>query len=636
MPASFNLARASLSRITLCLFAAGGLLAQDPLTAWMDGIAQRQLDRRDAVIASVRTPAAAEKRRAEVRARVLDLIGGLPDYNGPLNASITGRVSNPVYTLEKLIFESLPGFYVTANVYRPNGGGRHPAVLLSTGHTTTGKTENHRIGANLAAKGFVAVVTDPIGLGERIQAMDAKRRHAGGCCANEHLQAGALSMLIGQSVARYFIQDAKRAIDYLATREDVDAQRIGAAGCSGGGCVTTYIAALDARVKAAAPACFLNSLRVLFRGPFPDSEMSLPGFLAAGLDHADFLALAAPMPYLILATEGDFFTPPGVRIVYEEARRWYGLYGAEDRIGMFIGPGPHGTPLETRERLYEWMIRWLKHGKGEAKEDAATPLYPDAELVVTASGQVQEEPGSRKLHEVIREEYRARRRQGTLAELSAELRRLGIPTNGRAPAARAVGTALRVAFESEPGVEIRATLTLPKSAGRHGALVLVADGESHVRAEQAAAAGEVVMEVEPRDAISGYDRRPYLGNWVTNERADSIGRNLAAMRAHDILRAVDLLAARADVDASRIRGAANGVRGVWMLLAAAADSRLASIELKGTPRTLASAMDGPLHAGLFDAVIRGFLLRWDLPDLVRLMRSRTVDWREPGEWLARY
>ncbi|MFN0168114.1 MAG: alpha/beta hydrolase family protein [Bryobacteraceae bacterium] len=371
----------------------------DPLLRWMDRIAQQHLDRREKAVAEVRTVAAAERRQREVRAKLLELIGGLPEYDGPVNARTLGRLVNPSYTLEKVVYESLPGFFVTANLYRPNQPGRYPAVLLPAGHSTLGKTENHRLGANLASKGFVALAYDPVGLGERIQALDPKtRRHAAGCCANEHLHAGAQSMLIGQSVARYFVWDAKRSTDYLVSRPDVDPERLGAAGCSGGGCVTTYIAALDPRIKAAAPACFVNSLRVLFSGPFPDSEMSLPGFLAAGLDHADLLEMAAPRPWLILATEGDFFTPDGARLVYDEVRRWYGLYGAGDRVRFFVGPGPHGTPVETREAIYGWMIRWLKDGDGDSRE-GGVPLYGDRDLQVTASGQVQDEPGSRKLFE---------------------------------------------------------------------------------------------------------------------------------------------------------------------------------------------------------------------------------------------
>ena len=567
----------------------------------------------------------------------MEILGGLPDYNGPLNARVTARLTNSSYTLEKVIFESLPNYYVTANLYRPNQPGRHPAVLMSAGHTTLGKTENHRMAANLAAKGFVTLAYDPAGLGERMQAYDRRvGRGIAGCCANEHLQAGAQSILTGQSVARYFIFDAMRALDYLLGRPDVDSDRVGAAGCSGGGCLTTYIAALDPRVKAAAPACYLNSLRVLFTGPFPDSEMIMPRFLAAGLDHADFLEVSENTPWLILATEGDFFTPAGVLPIYEEVRRWYRLHGAEDRVEMFMGKGPHGTPLETRERLYGWMIRWLKDGKGEARE-MEVPLYADHELQVTKSGQVEYEQGSRRLHEVIREDFERRRQPRGVPELLTELRRLGVPADGRAPVATMVEEQkgrFRISLQSEPGVKIGGTLYVPASAGRKPALLLVKDRTTTALAESAAAKGSIVLELEPRDSPSSNDNRPFLGNWVTNARADSIGRNLPAMRAHDILRGVDLLCNRDDVDAGKIRAAARDVKGVWLLLAAAADNRIGRVWLDHTPYSLRAALDSAFNTNLFDAMIPGFLLHWDLGDLVRAMGTRTVLWTDPANWMG--
>jgi cephalosporin-C deacetylase-like acetyl esterase len=591
--------------------------APSPLLTHMNTIAQQQLDRRDAAIAAVRTKAQAEARQTQVRAKILELIGGLPEYRGPLNARVTGRLTNPVYTLEKVIFESLPHYYVTANLYLPPTPGPHPAVLLSAGHSQEGKTENHRIAASLASKGFVALTYDPLGLGERKQTYDARiGQSIAGCCANEHLQAGAQAMLIGQSVARYFIFDAMRALDYIVSRREVDAERIGAAGCSGGGNVTTFVSALDPRIKAAAAACYLNSLRVLFTGPTPDSEMSMPRFVEAGLDHADFLEMVAPKPWLILATEGDFFTPAGAKIVYDEARRWYGLFGAEDRVRYFVGPGPHGTPLETREEISAWMIRWLAGGKGDPKEPRELPLYSDAELVVTASGQVENEPGSRRIHEVIREQFEALKRPRGEAELRTELKRM-------------MGT-------GAPPVDLATKYYLPANVtGRRPGLLVVKSRTSEAVAEAAAEKGFVVLEMDPRDSPGDNDNRPYLGNWITNLRADQIGQVLPALRARDIVHGVDLLAARSDVDPARISATARDGKGVWLLMAAAVDSRITNIWLDRTAPMLASSLDQALNVNLFDALVPGFLLHWDLPDLVRMLGNRRLLWTEPRDWAGR-
>src|SRR6187402_2270443 len=271
-----------------------GQTPADPFLEWMDRIAQKQLDQRQEAMTKIRTADDAEARKAVVRKKLLDSMGGLPVWNGPLNARVTGQLRSETHTIEKVIFESLPGFYVTGNLYRPNAPGRYPALLVPAGHTQEGKPEAQILAANLAAKGFIALTYDPIGQGEREQTyLPELGRALSGGGGNEHLELGVRSILIGQSVARYFIQDAKRAVDYLVSRPDVDPDRIGVTGCSGGGAITTYVGVFEPRVKAAAPGCFINSFRTLFTGPTADSEMSFPSFLASGLDMADFFEAAA-------------------------------------------------------------------------------------------------------------------------------------------------------------------------------------------------------------------------------------------------------------------------------------------------------------------------------------------------------
>lgn len=626
----------------------------DPFLAHLDRVAQKQLDDRESAVAAIHTRAEADRRKAMVRAKLTDLIGGLPTYDGPLNARITGRLESDTHTIEKVIFESLPGFYITGNLYRPNRPGRYPAVLVPSGHTEEGKPETQLIAANLAAKGFIALSYDPIGQGERGQTYlpELGRVLAGGG-GNEHLELGARSILIGQSVARYFIFDAKRAIDYLVSRPDVDPDRIGVTGCSGGGAITTYVGVFEPRVKAAAPGCAINSFRTLFTGPTPDSEMTLPQFLASGLDTADFFEVAAPLPWLMMATTEDYFRPESAREVYAEAQRWYEIYGAGDRIRFFVGTGPHGTPRDSREEIYRWMIRWLADGKGDSR-DQAVKLFTNLELQVTESGNVDGEPGSRKLHDIIADEFHARREKRSASELLAELRRLGVPSTGMAPAVVATSKVEEtdfqveeIRFESEPGVSVSARLYIPNGARRKSAVVMFEEKRLrvplHVQpsqstraiAEALARSGQVVMEVDPRDSPAADDGRPFLGNWVTNERVDVVGRNLAALRAHDLLVAVDVLTARPDVDPGMLRGYARGVKGVWLLLAAAVDERLGKIWLDRTPWSIAAALEGPLTDHLFDAMIPRFVLHWDLQDIVAAIGDGRVLWTDPTNWMDR-
>jgi hypothetical protein len=255
---------------------------------------------------------------------------------------------------------------------------------------------------------------------------------------------------------------------------------------------------------------------------------------------------------------------------------------------------------------------------------------------------VEDEPRSRWLYEVIRDEFHARRQPRGIPELIAELRRLQIPSDRRPPAAKLLNEEnnpklrrLRVSLESEPGIDISGTLYLSAFPGRKPALLLIKHRSSATLAEAAAAAGHVVLELEPRDTPSANDNRPFLGNWMTNARANSIGRNLPAMRAHDIVRGIDFLSSRDDVNPTMIRAAARDVKGIWLLLAAAVDERIGAVWLDRTPHSLSAAMDSSINTNLFDAMIPGFLLHWDLADLVNAMGTRHVLWTDPANWMGR-
>jgi len=626
-----------ISALFIAMLTIAAVCAQQPppdqLLRWMDKIAQQQLQSRENEIASIRTVADAEQRKKIVRAKILEVLGGLPSYDGPLNARVTGQIQADGYVIEKVIYESLPNYYVTANLYRPNRPGKYPGVLLQAGHTQEGKAEPQRLAANLALKGFVSLAFDPAGQGEREQTYDPQlKAPVAGWSVNEHIHSGAQTSIIGEGLARYYIWDAKRSLDYLAARPEVDATRLGAAGCSGGGALTTFIGALDQRLKVVIPACFPNSYRLLFSGANPHSEMTLPRHLAIGLDTADFIELTAPTQWLIQATEQDYFTPPGAKLVYEEAQRWYRLYGAEEKVAYQVGPGGHGTPLVSREAVYQWLIRWLKDGKGDPREQPVK-TYINHHLLVTKTGRVEDEPRSRKLYQLILDSYHAKRKPGTTAELAAELTRMKIASDGSAPTI--VSRAERITFESEPGIHIDARLYVPAGSGKKPAVLLVAGQLSDALAEKIAQTGRVVLRMDPRRSDVQDTRRPFVGDWLANTRAEQIGVILPARRAHDIVRGIDLLCARDDVDTRSIRAAAQGVKGIWLLLAAAADARIQKIWLDKTPQSLVEALHNTLNTNFSDAVIPGFALRWDLRDLMKLMGSRPILWTDPVNWMGR-
>jgi Acetyl xylan esterase (AXE1) len=603
---------------------------EDKFLEWMDRIAQQQLSAREAAVANIRTTAEAEARKAWVRGKVLELLGGLPDYNGPLNARVTGKIALSRYTIEKVIFESLPQFYISANLYRPNDASKHPGILMPMGHWEEGKPAGQRIAANLALKGFVVLAFDPVGQGERLQAYDARlgASLAGGA-TEQHFMAGAQSILAGENFARYRIWDAKRALDYLLSRPEVEPTKIGCTGCSGGGTITTYISALDPRITVAAPACYINTWRQLFSGPTGDSEQSFPNFVSSGLDVADYIELFAPKPYLIINTVGDFFPIEGARHAHQEALGWYRLYDAEDKIRWAIGPGGHGTPIEVREELYRWMIRWLQDGHVDPKEEPVE-MQTEHALRASESGQV----GGRETWQIIRESFQQRRRDGAADDMVAELRKLA-GDSSKAPPYRVVSESLgvkQIAIQTEPGLEIAAALHGAGGTGSKPAVLLV-DGTDTV-ARQLASRGAIVLNLMPRGFPENGSQGRLSGEWITNTRAWVIGRNLAGMRAGDIARGAQLLAGLQGVDASHIRGIARGVAGVWLLMAASIEPCITSIWVDRTPYSLRAALETPIHRNLHDVVIPGFALHWDLADVVKAIAPRQVLWTDPTDWMG--
>ncbi|HWQ53757.1 MAG TPA: acetylxylan esterase [Bryobacteraceae bacterium] len=609
------------------LVLAAPLAADDQLLRWMDRIAQKQLSEREAAIARITTPEQAKVRQAAVRARLLKLIGGLPDYRGPLNARVTGKVDRPRYVIENVIFESLPKFYVSANLYRPKAAGRFPAILFSMGHWDEGKAAAQRMAANLTMKGFVVLAYDPVGQGERQQAYDPRtRRSLAGGPTDQHFLNGAQAILAGENFARYRIWDGMRALDYLLSRPEVEPGKAGCTGCSGGGTLATYISALDPRITVAAPACYINTWRRLFSGPTGDSEQSFPDFLAAGLDLTDYIELFAPKPWMISSTVADFFPIEGARHAYQESLRWYRVFGAGERVAWTVGPGPHGMPPEVREGIYGWFIRWLKDGRGDPREEDVD-LAPNIELLASETGQV----GGRELYEVILEGFRTRMKPGTTEELLAEIRKWSGSEAKRPPAVRTVKetpgpefSTREIAIEVEPGLEIAGMFYTPRETSAKQPVLLVNGGAD--AAARFAEAGHTVLDVLPR-GLPMPDRN-LAGDWMAATRAWVIGRNMAGMRAGDIMRAADLL------PQGGIIAAARGVEGFWLLLAAAADPRFTRLWLDRTPYSLRAALEEPLSRNLHAAVIPGFALHWDMEDLVKAMGNRAVVWSDPTDWMG--
>lgn len=341
---------------------------------------------------------------------LLSSFGDIPyDKSLPLDAHITGVVEEEELVIEKIVFQSLKQVYVTANLYIPRTREeKMPAILMQCGHAVEGKAydEFQRAARMIARAGFMVFVTDPVGQGERLGYIENKEDGPliTGAVAN-HQQFGHQCFLTGAASVKYFIADAMRAIDYLQSREDVDGERIGATGISGGGTMTSVVASVDERIKAAAPGCWpCSGKEYFFVGTSPDSEQIWPGIIGNCFETQELMSIICPRPLMFLAAEDDFIPMEGVQKLYKECVRLWDIAGNKENVEMIVSRGPHGYSNYMAVRAAKFF---QKHLVKQAREfSTETPVTLKAEeLNVTQSGYIKFDYNSLFVFDKNLEEY---------------------------------------------------------------------------------------------------------------------------------------------------------------------------------------------------------------------------------------
>jgi cephalosporin-C deacetylase-like acetyl esterase len=601
------------------------------------------------------------RRRQYVRDHILQAIGGLPERT-PLNPRTVATIEREGYRIEKVIFESQPKFFVTANLYLPaSGKAPYPAVLYPLGHELGGKSNDtwQQMLATLARKGYVALTWDPVGQGERVQIYDAdlhgsKLRGS----TTEHTIQGIQCFLTGQHIARYTIWDGIRALDYLLSRKEVDPERVACTGNSGGGTHTAYLSALDDRIKVAAPSCYITSWHWMLKTIGPqDAEQVFPGWLADGLDYPDFLYAFAPKPYLMLSAIRDFFPIDGARESFAEAKAVYAALNEPDNLHMFEADDGHGYSQPRRLAAYEWFARRLRSGDSSPSTEVAMQAESAQTLDCTPTGHVEGETVltlNRVRAAELRKNRLAPRGSADLKSYQEKIRQAAIARSGYAPQSAAprvtpYGTIRRqnysiekFIYESEPGILIPSLLFLPSTGqGRHRAVILVdGSGKSTAAktAEQLVSNGLAVLcidtrgtgETKPGADLNDSEFYRYFGDYEDAMTAILLRRTMVAMRALDILRGVDVLTARQDVDTASISGLGKGAGAVPLLYAAVFDPRLKNLAFERMLMSYDAVATAGMHKLVFDQIVPSALIDFDLPDLISAIAPRPVWISDPA------
>jgi pimeloyl-ACP methyl ester carboxylesterase len=422
-----------------------------PYLRYQTEVAWRQDDERRKRWEAIRTEQELLQLQQELRTHLLNMLGGLPTDRTPLHPRITGRIQMKGFHIEKLIFESLPGVYVTALIYVPeNGAAKNPAMLVPSGHAANGKVHYQALCQHLVQRGYIVISWDPVGQGERSQFWDAqKHKSRYNLICGEHAVLGNLAYLAGTNLARWEIWDGIRALDYLLTRSDVDPERINITGTSGGGFQTAYIAALDPRIKVAAPSCYITALPMrvynrIFQDPDSDPEQDLYGAIASGIDHPGLLLLMYPRPVFVAAAVLDFFPIEGTYKTVREVTALYSRFGHADRIAMHEGYHKHEYSDENQKAAIDFMDHFNRMPPQGGL--ASTQSLDEKALQCTRTGQVMLDfPDARSVMDLIRDYYREHKsRASNLKQLYYSDQYPGIKTwsveqyNGVIPAANQI------------------------------------------------------------------------------------------------------------------------------------------------------------------------------------------------------
>jgi dienelactone hydrolase len=354
-------------------------------------------ERRKRVIDAIATRQQVLDRQKSVVAELWKMLGGPLDRT-PLNPRVVGTVERPGYRIERVTFESRPRLFVTANLYLPAGTGRRPAILGPLGHSVNGKAwpSYQKLFSNLARKGYIVLAYDPFGQGERIEYPGSRPgQSALGGGTSEHEYAGRRLILLGANFGLFRAWDGIRGIDYLLTRAEVDPDRIGCCGQSGGGTLTQFLAALDGRIGAAVVSMGntenLAQADVEPPGSADDAEQNIVPALARGIDRADLLYSFAPKPLLMgitLHDAGHTYSPEYVsssRDLLDEYKRAYGLLGAGDRVALQATTVSHGYVYEMRRATYAWFNRWFEM-KNVDDDETSQAVETESTLYVTPTG----------------------------------------------------------------------------------------------------------------------------------------------------------------------------------------------------------------------------------------------------------
>jgi cephalosporin-C deacetylase-like acetyl esterase len=624
-----------------------------------------------------------EARNTFVRKKVVQMLRGFPERT-PLGPVIVKVMQKDGYRIENVMFQSRPDFWVTGNLYVPTSGkGPFPGIISPCGHYTLSRMQPpyQRAYVNLVKSGFVVLGYDPIGQGERRQYWNPNTNvtEVVGGPTYEHSMCGQQLLLMGENLTEYLIWDGMRAIDYLLTRSEVDAKRIGCAGHSGGGTMTKFISAVDERVQCAAiiegGTANRWPIKALPWEPVGPSDAEQNIFPAAlyGIDNVDLQTAIAPRPLLAAIEHYE----PAFDQAAQTIQTRYRQLGVPEKFTTVPADDPHAWTPKLRLATTDWFCRWFYDRKGPLTEPDFETV-PPKDLYCTPDGSIRYSQKGQTIFSIISQKQAdlpprrsmpktSTERNVYQDEIRTKIRSLLHYRKSDQPLdVRHIVTTPRegyriekLQFLSESGIYIPTWVYVPEN--KIGVLPTIL----YVNDEGMESEGMQYEGSEDSELVRGvFDTLVREGNLVVAVDVRGIGetrpphpvsnscsefqqlfdletamaymawfmdQSLLGMRVQDVVRSVDFVTSRNDADRENLHVIGKGMGGLWCLYAAALDPRIRSLICVQSLLSYRSLTQVDRYRYGADVFVPDVLLHLDLPQVAAAISSRPLTLVQPKD-----
>ncbi len=601
----------------------------------MDSLMRERVNR----LSKFKKPAEWEAQQNKTRSQLEKFFGKFPQRT-PLHLKITGKILHDKYTIEKLYFQSQPGYYVTGDLYIPTNPKKPlPAVLFTSGHSGPGKASELYQDAciGLALKGYVVFAIDPMGQGERFEYLDPKSKKVTVKePVDEHYYLGRPSFLVNRTLSGLRVWDCMQALDYLVSRPEVDTSKIAIVGNSGGSQMALLITAVDKRIKVRAAG-------------HPGGQMEKNYLPGQNLIDRQILSLIAPRPVRVIVGEKSGEAAFHLKKIEDIQLFDEGLGFDKNRAQLVIVDGVHDLKYPKREKVYEWLNKWFgKEVEGttepamQTEKPKALCATKSALTLLSLGGQTGQTLNAKRLKDMYKPTDNPKELKERIAKrigFDPETKKSNLNPKFLDTIQYSDISVKKLTYQSEEGIEIPSLLITPKNSKPSSPVYIYASEfgkptqfQDSIRLLAIDVRG--VGETSPTPSLPSPVKysacTPY--QWFHDRLAiesPGFGRTMLAMRTLDVIRGIDFLKSQKEFDGKKVVLYGEGLGGLWALLASVYDSRVNGVVTDGTLASYKSLITNKYYK-ISSAYFwtPGALCDFDIPDLAHLTVKQQI-WINP-------